>query len=106
MSSVAVCGARSASWRETRGTAGGGVSSGCSPASELSDRPPPECQAEDGQHNAGHPGAAGPPGVGGWVELTGLGTAFVLLQAAAVVVFALMQVTGLRRARNRDAALV
>lgn len=33
---------------------------------------------------------------GGWVDLTGLGVAFVLVQAAAVVGLTLLQVTGLR----------
>jgi hypothetical protein len=44
--------------------------------------------------------------VGGWVDLTGLGVGFVLLQAAVVVALALMQVAGLREARNRYAVPV
>jgi hypothetical protein len=44
--------------------------------------------------------------VGAWVNLTVLGVAFVLLQAAAVVALTLMQVAGLREARNRDAVPV
>lgn len=35
----------------------------------------------------------------GWFPLTGLGTAFVLVQAAAVALFADLQFLGLRRAR-------
>jgi hypothetical protein len=33
----------------------------------------------------------------GWVALTGLGAAFVVVQAVAVAGFALLQVAGLRR---------
>jgi hypothetical protein len=43
--------------------------------------------------------------VGGWVELTGLGVAFVMLQAAAVVALTLMQVAALRQGRDRNAVL-
>lgn len=43
--------------------------------------------------------------VSGWVDLTGLGVAFVLLQAAVVAALALLQVAGLRETR-RDAAPV
>ena len=35
----------------------------------------------------------------GWLSLTALGTAFVLVQAAAVALFAELQVLGLRRSR-------
>ena len=41
--------------------------------------------------------------VAGWWSPTGAGTAFLLLQAAAVAVFAELQVTGLRRARSAAA---
>ena len=41
--------------------------------------------------------------VAGWWSPTGAGTTFVLLQAAAVAVFAELQVTGLRRARSAAA---
>jgi hypothetical protein len=41
--------------------------------------------------------------VAGWWSPTGAGTAFLLLQAAAVTVFAELQVTGLRRARSAAA---
>lgn len=37
--------------------------------------------------------------VAGWLPLTTLGTAFVLVQAVAVLVFADLQILGLRRAR-------
>jgi hypothetical protein len=36
----------------------------------------------------------------GWVELTALGVAFVLAQAAVVAVFVALQVVGLRRVRT------
>lgn len=38
--------------------------------------------------------------VAGWLPLTTLGTAFVLVQAVAVLVFADLQILGLRRARS------
>jgi len=41
--------------------------------------------------------------VAGWWSPTGAGTAFLLLQAAAVAVFAELEVTGLRRARSAAA---
>ena len=41
--------------------------------------------------------------VAGWWTPTGAGTAFLLLQAAAVAVFAELQVTGLRQARSAAA---
>jgi hypothetical protein len=41
--------------------------------------------------------------VAGWWSPTGAGTAFLLLQAAAVAIFAELQVTGLRRARSAAA---
>ena len=40
----------------------------------------------------------------GWLPLTGLGTAFVLLQAGAVALFADLQIIGLRRARPAAAS--
>ena len=39
----------------------------------------------------------------GWFELTVLGTAFVLLQAAAVALFACLEFVGLRRTRLASA---